>query len=297
MLDCGKTIKYIQEELSSYIKKNSLKSLILGISGGIDSALCAALARPVCDLCSIPLIGRSIPICTNKQDELRRARLIGDSLCTDFEEKDLSDFFSTMAIMLNFTGEWRSSTGNLIKIGKRITLEDKVRIGNAKARLRMIYLYDLASNNHGMVLSTDNYTEYLLGFWTLHGDVGDYGMIQNLWKTEVYEMANFLINKWQQDAANDKNEMNKEKIILKMKALNECIRAIPTDGLGITNSDLNQLGASSYEEVDKILKDYLKNKNSEELQEMEKHPMIVRHIRSGFKRQNPYNILREIICG
>jgi len=61
-----------------------------------------------------------------------------------------------------------------------------------KARIRMILLYDLAGGNDGMVLSTDNYTEYLLGFWTLHGDVGDFGMIQSLWKTEVYDMVEWI---------------------------------------------------------------------------------------------------------
>ncbi len=92
---------------------------------------------------------------------------------------------------------------------------------------------------HGMVLSTDNYTELLLGFWTLHGDVGDYGMIQNLWKTEVYAMARYIVN----------NLDNKKA----KNALQLCIDAVATDGLGITNNDLEQIQAKTYEEVDQIL--------------------------------------------
>jgi NH3-dependent NAD+ synthetase len=75
-----------------------------------------------------------------------------------------------------------------------------------------------------MVLSTDNYTEYLLGFWTLHGDVGDFGFIQELWKTEVYALADWMIAKG-----------------IGAEILKECVDANPTDGLGVSNSDLDQL--------------------------------------------------------
>lgn len=57
-----------------------------------------------------------------------------------------------------------------------------------QARCRMMYLYDIASRHKGLVMSTDNQTEYQLGFWTIHGDVGDFDPIQDLWKTEVYEL-------------------------------------------------------------------------------------------------------------
>ena len=105
----------------------------------------------------------------------------------------------------------------------------------------MIYLYDIAQEHNGLVLSTDNWTELMLGFWTLHGDCGDYGMIQNLWKTEVYEMASTFV------------ENLEEK---RSRALLDCIEAIPTDGLGISASDLDQIGAESYKEVDEILQNF-----------------------------------------
>ena len=68
-------IKNIRANLKMYIEDHGIKSLVLGISGGIDSALCAALARPVCDELGIPLIGRSIPISTNTSDERDRAEI------------------------------------------------------------------------------------------------------------------------------------------------------------------------------------------------------------------------------
>ncbi|HRW22022.1 MAG TPA: hypothetical protein P5509_08620, partial [Bacteroidales bacterium] len=72
-----RAISNIREELETYIENNNIKSLVLGISGGIDSALCAALAKPVCDKLNVPLIGRYIHIGSNKPEEKERAIEIG----------------------------------------------------------------------------------------------------------------------------------------------------------------------------------------------------------------------------
>jgi NH3-dependent NAD+ synthetase len=82
----------IRQILKDYIVKQNLKSLVLGVSGGIDSALVAALAKPVCDELNIKLIGRSLPCGTNTQDEIDRAKNVGELFCHDFREIDL---FST----------------------------------------------------------------------------------------------------------------------------------------------------------------------------------------------------------
>ncbi len=259
-------VENIRNHLFNYVKNAGLKSLVLGISGGIDSALTAALAKPVCDKLNIPLIGRSISIETNKPDEIARAKAVGKHFITDFKEVDLTSGFQTLLAMITETeGDDKSA------------LSYKLRQGNVKARTRMIYLYDLASKYQGMVLSTDNYTELLIGFWTLHGDVGDYGIIQSLWKTEVYEMSRFL--------ASSMDNASK-------KALLDCVTAIPTDGLGITNSDLEQIRADSYEEVDQILTKLI---NNEELGELKNHPVVQRKLRTEFKRNNPYMLQREDI--
>lgn len=261
-----KAIKNIRLELRNYILKSNLKSLVLGISGGIDSALTAALAFDVCNELNIPLIGRSITIETNKPEERHRAELVGKSFTTDFQEIDLTETF------LHFRKF-------VIEGFEKIDINDfgyKLRQGNIKARIRMVYLYELASRYKGLVLSTDNLTELLVGFWTLHGDVGDYGMIQQLWKTEVYEMSKYMA----------KNMLNQNQA----EALLACVNAVPTDGLGITNSDLDQLKATTYEEVDNILIEYLETKNPK----LENHPVIIRHKNSEFKRNNPFNLKREI---
>ena len=286
----------IRKELKDYIQKNNIKSLVIGISGGMDSCLCAALARPVCDELDIPLIGRSLPMSTNKQDELDRAKLTGRVFCTDFEEVNLETLFKYSWPILNVDTEpdYEIVNGHLDKTSASIKNEfsEKIRKGNLKARLRMIYLYNLASLNHGMVLSTDNYTEYLLGFWTLHGDVGDYGMIQNLWKSEVYDIATWMVD----------NELD---FIDQQIAMSLTIDALATDGLGVTNmGDLGQIlpewtGSSrdGYKEVDRILQIWQSLDKLNDLQKaavgpIADSPVVKRHLASEFKRQNPYNIPR-----
>ncbi len=289
----------IRQELKKYILDNNIRALIIGVSGGIDSALCCALAKPVCDDLQIPLIGQSLPIETNKSSEIIRAHKIGECFCHRFATVDLSTEYQLL---------YNKNSSMVQDVYKNLqSLPEHTRnviCGNRKARMRMMKLYEIASINSGMVLSTDNYTEYMLGFSTIMGDWGDYGMIQYLWKTEVYELSQFL---WENDLPNNEKAQN---------ALQECIDAVPTDGLGISNSDLDQLGAPNYEEVDRILKTWLTNSENyyDEILFLEEklyfneekfmgwradftnHPVIVRHNRSHFKRNWPITISREALA-
>lgn len=255
----------------TYLRDNpGLKSMVVGISGGIDSALTTAIASEIIkDLPDVKLIGRAIPIETNKAHEIMRAEKTGNAFCSEFEIKDLTSAYENLYKEIVTDGSRRKDTEKA----------EKLRRGNIKARIRMIYLFDLAHFNNGMVLSTDNYTELLLGFWTLHGDVGNYGFLQYLWKTEVYGLSDYLVNKYQNENQADKAE-----------ALTLCIDAVPTDGLGITESDFDQIGVKDYTAADNILIDYL-NGNREQLD----HPVIKRHLASEFKRHDPRNISREVI--
>jgi len=286
-------VNNIREELKNYIQDHNIQSLVLGISGGMDSCLCAALAKPICDELNIPLIGRSLPIATNEQDEIDRANLTGKVFCTDFKEVNLNQHYEALSL-INSPQPFESLPINVPVIStdfEESRKSWKIRNGNIKARLRMMFLYNLASMTKGMVLSTDNYTEYMLGFWTLHGDVGDYGMIQELWKSEVYDMAEWIA----------KNEC---KSIDESTALTLTIEALATDGLGVTNmGDLGQImpdwkGTSrdGYKEVDKILSSFVKRSTFEMASPLdEKDPVIGRHLKSEFKRGNPVNIKRNFI--
>lgn len=262
------------DKLAEYIVSHDIKSLVMGISGGIDSALCAAMASEAIFKSgrNIPLIGRSITIESNKPEEVARAKAIGEAFCTDFKELDLTDWYDDL---------WNDGFDIDFEVDAN-DFDSKVAKGNIKARMRMIQLYHLAGTNKGLVLSTDNYTELLLGFWTLHGDVGDYGMIQNLWKTEVYGIALWLADVYEEHC----------EATSRADALRACVAAVPTDGLGITNSDLDQLGASSYNEVDEILITHLNNKLKHDLS-LSDSPVVQRYERTHFKRENPINLKRE----
>jgi len=256
-IEISHAIKVMRAKVAAYILDNQLKSLVLGVSGGVDSAFAAALLRPVCDYTNTRLIGRSITIETNQQDEIERSIAVGSHFCHDFAHLDYTELY------LQHKQELPEINDQMLS---------KLRMGNCKSRLRMICLYDLAQLHHGIVISSDNFTEYLTGFWTLHGDVGDYAPFLHLWKTEVYHAARFLCK-----------QLTKQQSTI----LSACINAVPTDGLGISNSDLEQLGVESYEEADKILASYLEGNT-----ELESHQLIKRFISSEYKRKIPIAISR-----
>jgi len=290
-LSYPETVANLRQLLKNYILKSNLKSLVIGVSGGIDSALVCALAKPVVDELGIPLIGRSISIQTNKPDEQERARNIGSLFCTDFSEVDLTEQYLVLREFDDMEGVSENDVAY------------KIRMGNIKARMRMMYLYNIASKNGGIVLGTENRTEYNLAFFTLHGDAGtDLEPIESLWKYEVYEMSEYLAS---------------EGTIEERNALTACIECNATDGLGITNTDLDQIlpdwqkrhtsSRSGYKEVDEIFISYFelveklkntvnpydKNEIINMIDVIKNSPVIERHFRTDFKRNHPYIIKRE----
>lgn len=256
-LNYEKVFNTLVEETANYVTSNGLKAMVLGISGGIDSTVVAAICHEVSKKTGIPLIGRSLPI-KNKEDEFDVSKLVGEAFCDEFKVFNLSDSYKASLFDLcadaglikdckGYDWYWLS---DLEELAGRTPIAN----GNIQARCRMIHLYDIASIRKGLVMSTDNQTEYQLGFWTIHGDVGDFDPIQDLWKTEVYELAKWISNRY-------KNIEHHHTIMTgagsKSDAIELSIALTPTDGLGISNSDLEQIGAKSYDEVDDILSRYI----------------------------------------
>lgn len=200
------------ERAKSYREKSGIETVVLGMSGGVDSALTAAMLKSA----GFRVVGVTMPI---HQDQVETDRGIEACVALGIEHQhiDLSDLYEATL----------SSEGVL---DPDIVLDDdndrKVRIrrGNIRARLRMITLYNLAHMLGGMVASTDNLSELGAGFWTINGDVGDFALIQSLTKSwEVPYLA-------------------------RLNGVPETtVRATPTDGLGIDNGDEAQLGCSYLE--------------------------------------------------
>lgn len=259
-----------------YINKYpDIHSLVVGVSGGIDSTLTAAIAREICNRMGRGLVCVSIPIETNTKDEVERARLTGEAFGDKFiEVKFIDRMYRFCKLMVELS--WLSK--HFFK-----TPTERIRQGNIKARLRMIYLYDRAHREDGIVLSTDNFSELMLNFFTLHGDVGDLGLIQNIWKTEVYGMAKWLTSEYYNTG-------------IQAVALIKARLATPTDGLGITASDYDQLGVDSYLEVDSILMKEVQADEGFVMSEKHRaHPVVQRCRKYAFKRNNPFNIARDLI--
>ena len=234
MIDYKQFVINSVDYLYNYIEDNRLQSLVLGISGGIDSTVVAAIASLACKRANISLIGRSLMCFTNNPEEIRAAQLVGNAFCTDFKEVPLERMYAHIA------DELELNEGKMTKL----------QAGNVKARLRMIYLYNLASIHKGCVLDTDNKSEHELGFWTIHGDVGDLNCgLVHLWKTEVYRLAEYLLTGYEILAIRTK------EIDLAIKALKESIALIPTDGNGVAvGGDCSQFGLENYQQVDDVLK-------------------------------------------
>lgn len=270
----------ILEKTENYLLKNKIKTVVIGISGGLDSSLNAVLLHKICKKHNIKVVGRYIHIESNKEDEEYRANRIGKHFCDDYKALDLTFLYN--------------SSLEIFEEGHKFdnpTFADKIRRGNIKARLRMIHLFNLSSQYlNGLVLDNDNMTEHLLGFWTLNGDVGTLTPLASLFKTEVFELAKYVITTL---------ENENEKL-----ALSLAIDAVPTDGLGITSSDVEQFGAKSYDEVDDILMTilgYLPDVTIHDIETLSKKytketvdKVIQRHKSSEFKRNCPFKIKVEL---
>lgn len=245
------------DKTAEYVTSNNLKAMVLGISGGIDSTVVAAICHEVSKKTDIPLIGRSLPI-KNKEDEFSVSELVREAFCDEFKVFNLSNSYKASLFDLcadaGLIKDCKGYDWYWVSDLEELTGRTPIANGNLQARCRMKHLYDIASIRKGLVMSTDNQTEYQLGFWTIHGDVGDFDPIQDLWKTEVYELAKRISNRY-------KNIEHHHTIMTgagsKSDAIELSIALTPTDGLGISNSDLEQIGAKSYDEVDDILSRYI----------------------------------------
>lgn len=258
--DYGNVFNVLVEETAKYVQDNNLKAMILGISGGIDSTVCAAICHEVSLKTGIPLIGRSLPTTFNKKEEITSADLVGKAFCSNYEAVSINLAYRSL---LSFIGTMEDSmldlSGNTLYDiqGEFPKQQTNLANGNIQARLRMIYLYNLASIHKGLVIDTDNLTEHNLGYWTIHGDVGDFNPTGGLWKTEIFELAEWLAEfyDFRSGLHSNPNLIALEKS--KANAIRESLKLKPTAGLGITNSDLEEIGAESYNQVDYILQEIL----------------------------------------
>lgn len=166
------TDKVIERFLAEKLRKTGAKGYVLGVSGGIDSAVVLRLAvNAVGKGC---VLGLLMPEKDSPKGDMKDAEELCRSEGVRYEMLDISDPVGAFSKV----------------IGGR---PDRKALANVKARCRMILLYHFAATQSRLVLGTSNKSELLVGYFTKHGDGGaDLEPIGDLYKTEVRELARVL---------------------------------------------------------------------------------------------------------
>ena len=215
-MNYSKVIKHIVNWLNSYTNDSQTKGYVVGISGGIDSAVTSTLAAST----GHPTLCLEMPI-HQSHHELERS---GDHI-----EWLKNNFSNVSSEVIDLTESFDKFSEKIKKIESKNNL---LALANSRSRLRMTTLYYYAAINNYLVVGTGNKVEdFGVGFYTKYGDGGvDLSPIADLMKTDVRLIAKEL------------------------GIVDKIIKAPPTDGLwDDSRTDEDQLGAS-YEELEKAMK-------------------------------------------
>ena len=161
--------------LFDYVSKNNFEKVLVGLSGGIDSALTATIA--VDALGSDNVVGVALPSKYNTEESLVDARLLAENLDIEFKVIEIEEIVNI------FRNTLKESVND--ELGQ--TTDE-----NIQSRVRGNILMALSNQTGAMVVSTGNKSEMAVGYSTLYGDLaGGFALLKDLYKTEVYNLANF----------------------------------------------------------------------------------------------------------
>lgn len=218
---------HLTSELKQYCEKNGFTDVLLGLSGGIDSALVSVLAADALGAEHVHTLmmrtKNTSPLSTQIAAEI--ARLNG----FEYKNIDIQTIIdSQKAFLTNLIGEEP----------KNIVIE------NLQARERGKILMAMSNQYNYLVLACGNKSEIAMGYCTLYGDTcGGLAPIANLYKTQVYELC-----RWR----------NQQNLVMPMEVIVRC----PTAELSPNQKDQDSLPA--YDVLDKILKMYIDEKQTAE---------------------------------
>ena len=161
--------------LSDYVEKNNFKKVLVGLSGGIDSALTATIA--VDALTPDNVIGVAMPSKFNPKSSLEDAKELANNLNIELKTINIE--------------ETAEKFRNLLKESIDDDLKNVVD-ENIQSRIRGNILMGLSNQLGAMVVSTGNKSEMAVGYSTLYGDlVGGFALLKDVYKTEVYKLSNY----------------------------------------------------------------------------------------------------------
>ncbi len=207
-LDVKKTKDDIVEFVQNKVSEANADGLVVGLSGGIDSTLAAFLACEAVGKENV--FGIVMPSTTTPTEDKLHGTAIAQLLGINYKEIAIDSILNEFLSVTQLE-------------------EDKLSIGNLKARIRMSIIYFYANSKNYLVSGTGNKSEILIGYFTKHGDGAcDIEPIGDLYKTDVYQLAKYL------------------------EIPQEIIDKPPRAGLWNNQTDEDEIGMT-YELLDKIL--------------------------------------------
>ncbi len=209
--------------IRDYFRKTGLQKAIVGLSGGLDSAVTAVLATEALGKENVRVLLMPSPY--SSEHSVTDARELAENLGIRYDIVPISAPYQSVLEALS-----------PLSLGKSITVAEE----NIQARLRMIYLMAVSNKYGNILLNTSNKSELAVGYGTLYGDMaGGLSVIGDLYKTEVYDLARFI---------------NREKEIIPENIL----RKPPSAELRPGQKDTDSL--PPYEILDPILKKYIEER-------------------------------------
>jgi NAD+ synthetase len=222
--------------LRDYVSKNDFQNVVIGLSGGIDSALVATIAADALGIKNVRLI--ALPSKYNSSQSFIDAKNLSDNLSINLEQIPIQDIFN----------EVESSLQSIFG-GKDADFTEE----NIQSRIRGLLLMAVSNKFGNLLLSTGNKSELATGYATLYGDMnGAYNPIKDIYKTELYKLS-----KWRNKNIPIISKLQKDNIIPENIIIKE-----PTAELRESQKDSDSL--PDYSILDQILYLIIEEQMSEE---------------------------------
>jgi NAD+ synthase (glutamine-hydrolysing) len=169
--------------LRDYVEKNGFSEVVLGVSGGIDSALTAVLAVEALGAERVHCV--SMPSRFSAEETRRDARLVAENMGADFRELPIAEIVNAFEATLaeSFAGR-----------------DPDLAEENVQARIRGVLLMALSNKFGWLVVATGNKSELSVGYATLYGDMaGGFALLKDVFKTDVFRLARHLNERAERD--------------------------------------------------------------------------------------------------
>jgi len=210
-----------------YVRKNNFTRVVIGLSGGIDSSLTAAIAVDAIGAKNV--VGVTMPSRFNSLETIEDARIQADNLDIEFHSVPIETVLGQFNDLLGEFDKWSTET---------------IAYENLQARIRGCILMSLSNQYGSLVLTTSNKSETAIGYSTLYGDsAGGFAVLKDVPKTIVYQLAEYI------------NELHQDEIIPV-----SVIKRPPSAELREEQKDTDSL--PPYDILDRILAGYVEQDKS-----------------------------------